>query len=85
MFHWTPRRIAAHVRLCVLALMVQRAAELRSGLSWPRLTAVLSRVKAVRHLSESQAIVQTTKIDDELAEILKKLDISKPKPILAVE
>ena len=85
MFHWTPRRIAAHVRLCVLALMIQRAAELRSGLSWLRLTTVLSRLKAVRHLSESQAIVQTTKIDDELAEILKKLNISKPKPILAVE
>jgi transposase len=29
MFHWTPRRIDAHVRLCVLALPMQRAAELR--------------------------------------------------------
>jgi len=85
MFHWTPRRIAAHVRLCVLALMIQRAAELRSGLSWMRITTALAGLKAVRHLSESQAIVQTTKIDGELAEILKKLDISKPKPILAVE
>ncbi len=85
MFHWTPRRIAAHVRLCVLALMIQRAAELRAGLSWLRLTTALSAIKAVRHRSESQAIVQTTKIDGELAEILKKLEISKPKPILAVE
>lgn len=29
MCHWTPRRIAAHVKLCVLALMIQRAAEFR--------------------------------------------------------
>jgi hypothetical protein len=29
MFHWTPRRIDAHVKLCVLALQMQRAAELR--------------------------------------------------------
>ena len=85
MFHWTPRRIAAHVRLCVLALMIQRAAELRSGLSWMRITTALAGLKAVRHRSESQAIVQTTKIDGELAEILKKLEISKPKPILAVD
>jgi hypothetical protein len=27
MFHWTPRRIVAHVKLCVLALMIQRTAE----------------------------------------------------------
>ncbi len=85
MFHWTPRRIAAHVRLCVLALMIQRAAELRSGLSWMRIATALAGLKAVRHLSESQTIVQTSKIDGELAEILKKLEISKPKPILAVE
>ncbi len=29
MFHWTPRRIEAHVKLCVLALQMQRAAEIR--------------------------------------------------------
>jgi hypothetical protein len=85
MFHWTPRRIAAHVRLCVLALMIQRAAELRAETSWLRITTALAGLKAVRHRSESQTIVQTTKIDGELAEILKKLEISKPKPILAVE
>jgi transposase len=27
MFHWTARRIEAHVKLCVLALQMQRAAE----------------------------------------------------------
>ena len=31
MFHWTPRRIVAHVKLCVLALMIQRAAEIATG------------------------------------------------------
>ena len=31
MFHWTPRRIEAHVKLCVLALQIQRAAEIRSS------------------------------------------------------
>src|SRR3978361_964474 len=32
MFHWTPRRIEAHVKLCVLALQMQRSAEIRTGL-----------------------------------------------------
>ena len=37
MFHWMPHRITAHVRLCVLALMIQRAAEITTGLPWRRL------------------------------------------------
>lgn len=28
MYHWAPRRIEAHVRLCVLALLIERVAEL---------------------------------------------------------
>src|SRR5208283_4465262 len=36
MFHWTPRRIDAHVKLCVLAPQMQRSAESRTGLSWAR-------------------------------------------------
>jgi transposase len=33
-YHWTPDRIVSHVKLCVLALLVQRAAELRTGDTW---------------------------------------------------
>ena len=32
MFHWMPHRITAHVKLCVLALMIQRTAEIATGL-----------------------------------------------------
>jgi hypothetical protein len=34
MFHWMPHRITAHVKLCVLALMIQRTAEIATGLPW---------------------------------------------------
>jgi hypothetical protein len=84
MFHWTPRRIVAHVRLCVLALMIQRAAEIATGTPWSQLADVLERLKAVRYTAEGETIVQASRITPELAAILKKLDISKPKPILAV-
>ena len=49
MFHWTPRRIEAHVKLCVLALQMQRAAEIRCQLSWARIANVLGGLKAVRY------------------------------------
>ena len=85
MFHWMPQRITAHVKLCVLALMIQRAAELATELPWSRLTTLLAPLKAVRYQSEGKGILQATKIRPETAEILKKLDISRPKTILAVD
>ncbi len=84
MFHWTPRRIVAHVKLCVLALMIQRAAEIAAEAPWSQLADVLERLKAVRYTAEGETIVQASRITPELAAILKKLDISTPKPILAV-
>jgi Transposase DDE domain len=84
MFHWTPRRIVAHVKLCVLALMIQRAAEIATGTPWSQLVDVLEHLKAVRYTAEGETIVQASRITPELAAILKKLDISTPKPILAV-
>jgi Transposase DDE domain len=84
MFHWTPRRIVAHVKLCVLALMIQRAAEIAAEAPWSRLAAVLGRLQAVRYTAEGATIVQASRITPELAAILKKLDVPRPKPILAV-
>jgi len=84
MFHWMPHRITAHVRLCVLALMIQRAAEITTGLPWGRLVPLLERLKAVRYTSEGRTIVQATTVGPELADIFKKLRIATPKPILAV-
>ena len=85
MFHWTPRRIEAHVKLCVLALQMQRAAEIRCQLPWARIAHALGTLKAVRYRCESRTIVQRTKIAVELSTMLKTLGISVPKQILAVE
>lgn len=84
MFHWTARRIEAHVKLCVLALQMQRSAEIRAGLPWARIAHALAALKAVRYRSESRTIVQRTKISSELAGLLKKLGISAPKQLMAV-
>jgi transposase len=84
MFHGMPHRITAHVKVCVLALMIQRAAEIATGIPWRQLTSLLERLKAVRYTSESRTILQATTIQPELAEIFNKLGISAPKTILAV-
>ena len=85
MFHWMPQRITAHIKLCVLALMIQRAAEIATGLPWGRLASLLERLKAVRYTSEGRTFVQATTVGPELAELLEKLDIAPPRTILAVD
>ena len=62
MFHWMPQRITAHVKLCVLALMIQRAAEIATDMTWRQLQAALEPLKAIQYRAEGQAIVQTSKI-----------------------
>jgi DDE family transposase len=84
MFHWTARRIEAHVKLCVLALQMQRAAEIRCGLPWARIAHQLGALKAVRYQAGGRGIVQRTKIASELADLLKKLGIPIPKRLLTV-
>lgn len=84
MFHWSPRRIEAHVKLCVLALQMQRAAEIRCGLPWARIAHELGTLKAVRYRAGGRGIVQRTTITGALAELLKKLAIPIPRQLLAV-
>ena len=84
MFHWLPHRIVAHVKLCVLALMIQRAAENATAMTWRQIHDLLTPIKAVRYTAEGRTIVQTGKIRPEARDILKKLNISTPKTILDV-
>jgi transposase len=84
MFHWMPQRITAHVKLCVLALMIQRAAELRAEMTWSNIRTALETLKAVTYRTEKQVIVQTTRPTKSASAILKKLNITKPKTIPSV-
>jgi hypothetical protein len=53
---WRLGRIEAHVKLCVLALQIQRAAEMRYQQPWNRIAHALAALKAVRYRSEARTI-----------------------------
>jgi hypothetical protein len=76
-------RPADRSALCSLAPR-RSTTEIAAEAPWSRLVDVLERLEAVRYTAEGETIVQTSRIGPELAAILKKLDISTPKPILAV-
>ena len=45
MYHWVPRRIETHVRLCVLALLIERVAELCCNKPWRQIREALERLQ----------------------------------------
>src|ERR687888_2560417 len=47
-YHWTGHRIASHVKLCVLALLLQRAAEIRTGDTWRLIPQAATLLKKLR-------------------------------------
>ncbi len=84
MFHWMPQRITAHMKPYVLSLMIQRAVEIRTEMTWTNIRILLDTLKAVSYRTEKQTIVQTTNPTTSTAAILKKLNITKPKTIISV-
>jgi transposase len=85
MFHWLPRRIEAHVKLCVLALLIERVVARDCERSWPRLREALDRVQATEFHTASHRFFRRNDLPDEAGKILAKLAIKPPRQVLAVE
>jgi transposase len=82
--HGRPHRIIAHVKLCVLALLLERAAEIRCQQTWRSIRHTLDQLKVVRYRLQGKTILQRTQVTAPMAEILRSLGIPLPKKILEV-
>ncbi|HEY3355410.1 MAG TPA: IS1634 family transposase [Polyangia bacterium] len=78
MFHWRPHRICAHVSLCVLALLLERIAEIRAGDTWRNIRAQLQDIKVVEYLRGDVRVLQTTELEPTTVALLKRLGVPPP-------
>jgi transposase len=85
MYHWLPRRIEAHVKICVLALLIERVAELATGLPWPRIKRELERIQVTEYRTKTHQFFERNELPSGAGEILKKLTISPPKTVIGIE
>jgi len=83
-YHWRPHCITAHVKLCVLALLLRRDAEIRCQQTWRTIRHTLDQLKVARYRMHGKTIVQSTQVTAPMAEILQSLSIPLPKKILEV-
>jgi hypothetical protein len=79
-FHWTSRRIEAHISLCVLALLLERMAETRGGDTWRNLLDRLDEIKVVDYQRGSARVLQTSEVRGELPGLLQLLANPQIRP-----
>lgn len=82
-YHWAPHRIHAHVALTVLALTLQRAAEIDCADTWRNIRDDLKQVKLAQLEGPHGTVFQTTELTPQAAKRLKDLQIDKPPEIVA--
>jgi len=85
MYHWLSRRIEAHVRICVMALLIERVAEVACDASWFRIRHQLEKLQATEFFSIKNRFFRRNEVPASTRLILKKLKISIPKKILSIE
>src|SRR5215510_7475683 len=83
-YHWRPHRIIAHVKLWVLALLLERAAESRCQQTWRTIRHTLEQLKVVCYRMHGKTIVQSTRVTAPLAALLRNLGLPLPPRILEV-
>ncbi|MQA84122.1 MAG: IS1634 family transposase [Streptosporangiales bacterium] len=84
-FHRLEHRIPAHVLICWLALLLIRAAERRTGLTWHRIATELGRVHAVALTGSAGTAVHTTPLTTTQADIYRDCQIPAPPRITALD
>lgn len=82
MYHWLPRRITAHVKLCVLALLIERVASRESGQSWSQLRRLLDRLQVTQFTTQNGQFLRRNEPGEATRAALKKLEIPMPHVVI---
>jgi transposase len=85
MYHWAARRIEAHVKICVLALLMERLAEISCGQSWHRIRRGLEELQISYFSTAEHAFYRTNELTSKVRSLLKTPKIPLPKPSQGIE
>jgi transposase len=85
MYHWASRRIEAHVKICVLALMVERIAELACGKPWRQIRDALAELNITEFFDLKNRVLMRNELPPKTGKIFKLLKINPPKQVIDLE
>jgi len=78
-------KIVPHVRICVLALLIERVAEIACQQPWSQIRRQLNKLQVTEFYSLKHRFFQRNELTPEVTQMLKTLDITAPKSVLSVE
>lgn len=84
MYHWASRRIETHVKICVLALLIERVAELACSKPWPHICRSLEKLQASEFHAPDHVFYKLNEVGNQVREIFKQLEIPLPASVLGV-
>jgi transposase len=85
MYHWASRRIEAHVKICVLALLIERIAELSCGQPWHRIRRALDELQTTELFDLNHRVLMRNELTQKTRNTLKLLKINPPKQVIKIE
>jgi transposase len=85
MYHWASRRIEAHVKICVLALMIERIAELACGKPWQRIRMALEKLQVTEFFDLNHRVLMRNELPADTRKMLKLLKIIPPRQVVQLE
>ncbi len=85
MYHWAPRRIEAHVKICVLALLIERIAELSCGKPWHKIRRDLDKLQVSEFFNLNFRFLARNEIYPDTRNTLNLLKIKTPKQLIHLE
>jgi hypothetical protein len=85
MYHWLSRRIEAHVKICVLSLLIERIAENSCSKSWHEIGRLLDEIQVTEIRTDTHRLFRRNELEAPVQKLLKKLDIDTPSPLLNIQ
>jgi Transposase DDE domain len=82
MYHWASRRIETHVKICVLALQIERVAEISCGKSWYHIKRALETLQVTEFFDLKYRVLMRNEVTKEAENILKSLKIKPPERVI---
>ena len=84
MYHWLNNRIIAHVKVCVLSLLIERMTELKCEQPWSKVKDTLSTLQVAEFHAGNFKFFQCNELTPELLNALRSLEIAPPKAVTEV-
>ena len=85
MYHWLPERIEAHVKICVLSLLIERIAENACNKPWYEIGRYLDEVQMTEFRTDTHRFLRRNELRPPVRDLLGKLEIDPPRSVVDIQ